>query len=169
MGMYNTLKLTELKCPYCMSMADPEIEFKIGELTLAEYVLGDKLVWFNRVQYYPDSQETRPEKGTFEDYGYTDCRHCNNDLWVKIKIVNDILVSAEIDLSHDPYKEIRGKHEEKSDIHTERTTMNFLQNSFIRKVIGVLLGTLIGSVILTIMFMVTESELGAIGLFPSFY
>lgn len=84
--------------------ANLQIEFKIGELTLAEYALGDKLIWSSRVQYYPNLQETRPENGTFEDHGYTDCPHCNKDLWMKIKIVNDILVSAEIDLSHDPYR-----------------------------------------------------------------
>jgi hypothetical protein len=81
MGMYNILKLDELTCPYCGSLADPKVEFKIGELDLSVYRLRDKPKWSdNRKKGYRKYQQIRPNNGNYLGYGYTNCPHCHQHL-----------------------------------------------------------------------------------------
>lgn len=94
MGMYNLLLIDAFACPYCHQSADPRVEIRCGALTLAEYQLGDTIQWATSKQkrkgYPPSIQQTRPPAGNHMEYGYTDCPHCQQDIWVRIEIRQDV-------------------------------------------------------------------------------
>jgi hypothetical protein len=92
MGMYNNLRL-KIKCPNCHQISEMEAEFKMGYLNLDTYQLGDKIVWADGLA---KDQQNRPEGGNFIGDGYVECTKCGKDFWLIIKIVNDIVISAEV-------------------------------------------------------------------------
>jgi hypothetical protein len=87
-------------CPQCQFEGDVEAEFRFGLLDYRTYHLGDTIEWGTKGLRYP---RVRPEGGNFEGDGYVECPNCGKDYWVTIKVVNDVISSAEVNVEKPGY------------------------------------------------------------------
>lgn len=99
MSLYNILFLT-ITCPRCGTEAKVEAEFRFGLRDLSNYRLGDKLPWDGPGTKTP---EQRPEGGNYNDEAYVVCPHCERDFWLTVSVRNDVIISAIIDNTKQPY------------------------------------------------------------------
>ena len=99
MSVYNYL-LLKIICPRCGIEADMEAEFRFGLRELTYYHIGDRLQWDGMGVKTP---ETRPEEGNYNDEAYVVCPHCERDFWLNVSVRNDIIVSATVDPTKQPY------------------------------------------------------------------
>ena len=81
-----------MRCPFCNSLNEIEVEAKIGVLSQMDYKIGDKIIWANGGKA---SKGKRPTDGNFfTDDGYAECDICNRDFWVDIDIQNDVITKV---------------------------------------------------------------------------
>jgi anaerobic selenocysteine-containing dehydrogenase len=99
MAVFNYLLLS-ITCPRCGIQVEVEAEFRFGLRDLAHYRIGDKLHWDGMGVKTPES---RPDKGNYDDEAYVVCPHCERDCWLTVSIRNDIIVSATVDTTKQPY------------------------------------------------------------------
>ena len=99
MSMYNTLLLT-ITCPRCGAEAEMEADFRFGLRDLTRYRIGDRLPWEGMGVKTP---EKRPEGGNYDDEAYAVCPDCERDFWLTVSVRNDVIVSAAIDNTKQPY------------------------------------------------------------------
>jgi hypothetical protein len=99
MAIYNILELA-LSCPRCGNNVNIEAEFRFGFRNLERYHIGDKIQWKGSGVSKP---KQRPQGGNYEGEGYSECPICHKDFWISMKVRNDILVDAEVDVSRDGY------------------------------------------------------------------
>lgn len=99
MGLYNYLDLV-LRCPRCGIESSMEAEFRFGLQNQDRYHLGDKLQWNGGGVSTP---RDRPVGGNYIDEGYVECPNCHQDFWIIIRVHEDVIESAEVDLTRKGY------------------------------------------------------------------
>ena len=99
MGMFNYLLLNVI-CPRCGVEVEMEAEFRFGLRDLTRYRIGDQLRWDGMGVKTP---KTRPEEGNYDDDAYVVCPHCERDFWLLVSVKNDVIASATVDTSKQPY------------------------------------------------------------------
>jgi hypothetical protein len=99
MGLFNTIHAT-LECPRCSQLAESEIEVKFGWTNQFDYALGDQVCWSSSDEFPATG---RPMNGTGEFTGYSECRLCHKDFWVKVSVVNDRIQEVSVDHARKGY------------------------------------------------------------------
>lgn len=99
MAVFNYL-LLKIICPRCGVKEEMEAEFRFGLRELIHYHIGDQLRWDGMGVKTP---ETRPDKGNYDDEAYVVCPHCERDFWLTVSVRNDIITSAVVDTTKQPY------------------------------------------------------------------
>lgn len=99
MALFNYLSLT-ISCPRCGAKAEMEAEFRFGLRELIHYKIGDRLRWDGPGVRTPDE---RPDQGNYIDIAYAVCPLCNRDFWLTVSVRDDVIVSAVVDSTKQPY------------------------------------------------------------------
>jgi hypothetical protein len=99
MSTYNMLHAV-IKCPRCNTLAEMEILTYFGFRQFRDYKIGDKVEWTPRNIV---KNGGRPENGTLDGEGYTECPLCAKDFFIRVKVDSDIIEGIEPDLSKNPY------------------------------------------------------------------
>lgn len=100
MGAYNRLK-AQMQCPRCQQGTEMEIDCYFGYVAeMREVSLGEIYPWVERKAVQNGG---RPEGGTLDGEGYTECPLCGKDFFVIVRVRGDVLASVEPDLSKPPY------------------------------------------------------------------
>jgi hypothetical protein len=99
MSLYNYLLLTTT-CPRCGAEGEMEAEFRFGYRNLTYYRLGDSLLWDGMGIKNP---RERPAGGDYDDEAYVVCPFCERDFWLRVSVRNDLITSASVDSTREPY------------------------------------------------------------------
>lgn len=83
------LLYTLLRCPRCGWAGDTEVEVEIdGRGHGRDYHVGDRIEWLSG---------RRPADGSLIVDGYVECSNCHRDYFVVVSVMEDQLVTVEID------------------------------------------------------------------------
>ena len=93
MSAYNILS-TEETCPHCGARFAGEINLYFGYLDLSQYQIGDTYRWAKKGG---PKKGGRPEDGTCDGEGYSECPVCGRDFFLVVRVEQDRIVSAEPD------------------------------------------------------------------------
>jgi hypothetical protein len=100
MGTYNTVH-AGLTCPHCGHRTDHAIEVKSGNTAnMDHFAIGDRYKWFSS---RAPQNGGRPEDGSVDAVGYTECPACERDFFVKVQIVRDVIRAVTADTSKPGY------------------------------------------------------------------
>jgi hypothetical protein len=91
MGAYNFLSLKNRACPHCKQIQDWTIQFKYGDCWLDRYNLYDKLKWGGN-----DIGDASASIVLVEGIAEGGCSSCHNEIYVRIFIDDNIIVSASL-------------------------------------------------------------------------
>jgi hypothetical protein len=99
MALFNYLSLI-IRCPRCGAEAEMEAEFRFGLRELAHYRIGDQLRWDGIGVKTPAK---RPDQGNYDGEAYVVCPLCKRDFWLVVSVQEDVIVSAAVDSTKQPY------------------------------------------------------------------
>ena len=100
MGMYECL-LHTMTCPRCHQTAAMDFEVKWGNAQLRDIKIGDRVSWW--VPRTMVKNGGRPDDGTMDWDGYTECPNCHRDFFVWVHVVNDVITGVSVDTTREGY------------------------------------------------------------------
>jgi hypothetical protein len=105
MGLYNRL-LIDVTCNNCGNQIKGRLQFKVGDLGLCDYIVGD------RIQTERDGLELGDKEivayGILEDVKCSHCGYVNKDLEYDIFIKDLIVIGFERMINYSPYMKTEG-------------------------------------------------------------